>query len=172
MNLSTKREGKQSLRGAVLYTETPMLSCPLRRGFVLCQAGTMLTFLLQVSSWQPAGAPHCTASVGGRAGRSSQAPSCWMGSWSHGNPSWPYWSQWQSACRPPPRLHPLRVRRGRAMNCNNTAQSLCAFWWKRVRNQSREYPKHPKCLLPRGQVPFNARPWDWVVLRAWTHPCF
>lgn len=44
MNLSTKREGKQSLRGAVLYTEIPMLSCPLRRGFVLCQAGTMLTF--------------------------------------------------------------------------------------------------------------------------------
>lgn len=63
-----------------------------------------------------------------------------------------------------PRLHLLRARRGRAMNCNNTEQSLCAFWWKRVRNQSREHPKHPEWRLLRWEMRFSAWPaLQWVL---------
>lgn len=57
---------------------------------------------------------------------------------------------WVSAM---PTLHLVRARRGRAMNYN-TEQSLCAFWWKRVRNQSREHPKYPEWLLPRWEMRF------------------
>lgn len=170
MNLSAKREGKQSLRGAVLYTKTPMLSRPLRRGFVLCQAGTMLTFYCK--RWAGSQPTLLTALLVSRESwKELPSPELLDGQL----------KPWESIlallkpvakCLQTSAKASSTVRRGRAMNCNNTAQRLCSFWWKRVRNQSRVYSKQPKCLLPCGDVQVNARPWYWVMHRAWAHPCF
>lgn len=92
-----RREERSKAPRRVSTQKQPMLSRPFEKQFCALPGAHNAHFLLQVLSWQPAGAPHCTTCVKGRAGNHSQAPNCWTGSWSHGNPSWPYWGQWQSA---------------------------------------------------------------------------
>lgn len=136
-------------------------------------------FLLRVLNWQPAGTPHFTTFIKGRAGKCSQALNCWMGSWRHGNTSWPYWRWWQGSHEFQPCQHFIYWEPGGEEPWITTTLSkvYAPFDEKELEIKVESIPNTPSgcCLAERCglvQVCVLAQPALQWVLRVWIHPCF
>lgn len=119
-----ERGGKQ-----VLYTKHP---CSAALWAVALCSARRVQSPLSIASVKLAAGRHSSAFIQGRTGKCSQALHCWMGSWRHGNTSWPYWSQWQGSHGFQPCQYFIYWgQRGEELWIATPLRKICIFCWKK-----------------------------------------